>query len=152
MLKREEEASKVIKKTSKRKQHKVLTQEEQYEEAKHTEEVNRESLKRLLAEEENLKKLERVKKPKYSGPRIIFHSKKGAQDTVTYSHGEFTVYKQPVVKRNVEQSAKCPVTGMSARYMDPLTKLPYANLAAFRQLRAMYAKDPKGLEKLGRAA
>ncbi|GAA5821171.1 hypothetical protein JCM3770_002265 [Rhodotorula araucariae] len=31
----------------------------------------------------------------------------------------------------------CPFTGLSARYRDPLTLVPYANLSAFHQLRAM---------------
>ncbi|KAM3173155.1 hypothetical protein ACTXT7_013054 [Hymenolepis weldensis] len=32
----------------------------------------------------------------------------------------------------------CPITGKVARYMDPLTRTPYADLAAFRALRHLY--------------
>jgi hypothetical protein len=33
----------------------------------------------------------------------------------------------------------CAVTGKLAKYFDPLTRKPYADLAAFRKLRADYA-------------
>ncbi|VDP96526.1 unnamed protein product [Echinostoma caproni] len=33
----------------------------------------------------------------------------------------------------------CPITGLPARYLDPVTLTPYANLAAFRVLRRLYA-------------
>lgn len=33
----------------------------------------------------------------------------------------------------------CPLTGERARYMDPLTRTPFASLAAFKALRALYA-------------
>ncbi|CAH8674368.1 unnamed protein product [Schistosoma rodhaini] len=33
----------------------------------------------------------------------------------------------------------CPITGLPARYLDPLTLTPYANLAAFRVLRRLYS-------------
>lgn len=32
----------------------------------------------------------------------------------------------------------CPITGKVARYMDPLTRTPYADLAAFRAIRYLY--------------
>lgn len=154
-LKRKEEASsKTTRKRQKRVPHRVLTQEEQYEEAKETEEINRESLKRLLEEEEKAKKLERVEKVAYTGPKIIFHSKKGQADTVTYTHGDFVEYKTPVPKR-AEGGLRCCVTGLVAKYKDPLTKLAYANLKAFKDLRAMYERNPKALasqaEKYGQS-
>ena len=33
----------------------------------------------------------------------------------------------------------CAVTGLTAKYFDPLTQLPYANMYAFRALRQMHA-------------
>lgn len=33
----------------------------------------------------------------------------------------------------------CPISGLPARYLDPLTLTPYANLSAFRVLRRLYA-------------
>jgi hypothetical protein len=32
----------------------------------------------------------------------------------------------------------CPITRLPAKYFDPVTKLPYANLQAFRILREAY--------------
>jgi vacuolar protein sorting-associated protein 72 len=43
----------------------------------------------------------------------------------------------------VERS-KCAVTGLPAKYFDPLTKLPYANLQAFKTLRDLHNKSPSG--------
>lgn len=34
---------------------------------------------------------------------------------------------------------KCIITGLPAKYFDPLTKLPYANLFAFKKLRELNA-------------
>ena len=34
----------------------------------------------------------------------------------------------------------CPVTGLPAKYFDPVTQKPYANLFAFKVLREMHAK------------
>jgi hypothetical protein len=34
----------------------------------------------------------------------------------------------------------CPITHRPARYFDPLTKCPYADAAAFKQLRARWAQ------------
>lgn len=36
----------------------------------------------------------------------------------------------------------CPFTGLPARYRDPLTLVPYANISAFHQLRAMASPHP----------
>jgi hypothetical protein len=34
----------------------------------------------------------------------------------------------------------CSVTGQTARYIDPLTKLPYADIQAFKTIRDAYRK------------
>jgi len=34
---------------------------------------------------------------------------------------------------------KCVITGLPAKYIDPLTKCPYANLFAFKKIRELYA-------------
>jgi len=34
----------------------------------------------------------------------------------------------------------CSVTGKSARYMDPITRLPYADVKAFQTIRDAYCK------------
>ena len=42
-------------------------------------------------------------------------------------------------KPRVVQRDKCVVTGLPAKYIDPLTKCPYANVHAFKALREMHA-------------
>jgi len=34
---------------------------------------------------------------------------------------------------------KCVITGLQAKYLDPLTKCPYNNLYAFKKIRELYA-------------
>ena len=136
------EAGRVKKRVS-RKGYKVLTQEQQLEQAKQTEVLNRESLQRLLAEEEQAKQSKKQKRVRYQGPRVIFHSKKGQPDTITYTHGDFTTYVKPVPK--AQPGLKCCISGLAARYKDPLTKLAYANISAFKRLRKLYQTDRKAL-------
>ncbi|OON23789.1 YL1 nuclear protein [Opisthorchis viverrini] len=44
----------------------------------------------------------------------------------------------PVAPRPRRIMRICPITGLPARYLDPVTLTPYANLAAFRVLRRLY--------------
>ena len=39
----------------------------------------------------------------------------------------------------VPKTQKCPITGLTAKYFDPLTKTPYANLNAFKKIREIKA-------------
>lgn len=50
--------------------------------------------------------------------------------------GEAPVGLRPQVAPPKPQKAVCVITGLPAKYRDPLTGLPYATLEAFRQLRA----------------
>ncbi|CAL8107998.1 unnamed protein product [Calicophoron daubneyi] len=45
----------------------------------------------------------------------------------------------PVPPRPRRHVRICPISGLPARYVDPVTLTPYANLAAFRVLRRLYA-------------
>ncbi|EDO40380.1 predicted protein, partial [Nematostella vectensis] len=44
----------------------------------------------------------------------------------------------PTKKPKYPQRTYCPVTGLPARYLDPITQLPYANAQAFRYIREKY--------------
>ena len=44
-------------------------------------------------------------------------------------------------KVSIPQKAYCPVTGLPAKYKDPVTSLPYATAQAFRYIREHYAKQ-----------
>lgn len=63
---------------------------------------------------------------------------------------------QPCVAPPPVQQPLCVITGQPARYRDPQTKLPYANLAAFQELTrrkqlGMIAV-PQAAEPIGQAA
>ena len=44
----------------------------------------------------------------------------------------------PTTKRRLTQQKICPITRLPAKYYDPVTQHPYANLQAFRILRETY--------------
>ena len=44
-------------------------------------------------------------------------------------------------KVSTPQKAYCPVTGLPAKYKDPITGLPYATAQAFRYIREHYSKQ-----------
>ena len=135
-----------------------LTQEELLAEAKITEKIN-------LASLDAYQKLELEKKKKtltkisIKGPIIRYHSvtmplvKSDTDDNVSPEESlslkqsrnfitftdENTLHQIfPNEKpKSVHVPRKCVITGLSARYFDPITKLPYHNLIAFKALREM---------------
>lgn len=139
-----------------------LTQEELLAEAKLTEKIN-------LASLDAYQKLELEKKKKtltkisIKGPIIRYHSvtmpllKSDSDDNV--SSDESSSLKQsrnfitftdentlhqlfPNEKpKPVNQLRKCVITGLPAKYLDPITKQPYHNLIAFKALRDAKAKS-----------
>jgi len=42
--------------------------------------------------------------------------------------------------RSVDKST-CPVTGLPAKYFDPVTRIPYASTEAFKVIRQSFQKD-----------
>lgn len=56
-------------------------------------------------------------------------------DTAAYPHAYFPSKKPPKPKRPV-----CPVTGLPAKYIDPITETPYATPQAFKILRSRYVR------------
>lgn len=136
---------------------KRLTQEQLLKEAKKTEIENLASLDaytRLEAERKVYKQSKRV----IQGPVIRYHSVAmpsiSTSDTMTensrmysrnfliftetqtYPEGFFPSTKHPKPKRHF-----CSVTGLPARYIDPLTKTPYATPLAFRIIRNKYVRE-----------
>ena len=49
-------------------------------------------------------------------------------------------------KVSIQQKAYCPVTGLPAKYKDPVTGLPYATAQAFRYIREHYAKQSADID------
>ena len=137
-----------------------LTQEELLAEAKITEEINLASLdayQKLELEKKKTKSHKNV----FNGPTIRFHSTtmplldsddehsheasnnlKQSRNFVTFSDEEtlkniFGIRKADTDMARVPQ--KCVATGLPAKYFDPLTNCPYANLFAFKKIREIYA-------------
>eukprot|EP00282_Hemiselmis_andersenii_P030326 CAMPEP_0169455840 /NCGR_PEP_ID=MMETSP1042-20121227/16034_1 /TAXON_ID=464988 /ORGANISM="Hemiselmis andersenii, Strain CCMP1180" /LENGTH=305 /DNA_ID=CAMNT_0009568023 /DNA_START=21 /DNA_END=935 /DNA_ORIENTATION=+ len=105
------------------------TQEELLEEAKLTAVENEKDLRRLVRIEEDMKKVV-WHKVQLTGPRVQYRSTKEG-NTITWTEpatmpAAFGGSAPPARKKDV-----CAVTGLPARYMDPVTGKPYATLAAF---------------------
>ena len=123
--------------TGRRAEVEKLTQEELLRQAAHTEIVNRRSLELMLRMEDDKKTLTGPKAP-YVGPLIRFRSRIGEPNVLTFEQFE----EFPAVINSVAPPPPkpkiCVITGMKANYRDPKTGKPYANLAAFKQLRAQF--------------
>lgn len=145
-----------------------LTQEELLAEAKITEEINLASLDAYQKLELERKK---SKQHKYviEGPVIQYHSvtmpfidideemygdQKDAPVETKQSRNFITVTDEETLKTMFDNEkpkvvipSKCAVTGLPAKYFDPLTNLPYANIFAFKKLREIYEIAKKTAEK-----
>jgi len=128
-----------------------LTQQELLAEARITEEKNLASLAQILQCEED-KKNAKITKVRYQGPIIRFQSVRmpliGEDGKVDLNGGycsrsflEFTDTKSfpreyfPTSKVRYPKKPVCAVTGLPAKYKDPLTGLPYATIEAFKYIR-----------------
>ena len=152
-----------------------LTQEELLAEAKITEEENVASLQAYQQLEADKKK-SKVQKVVVKGPVIRFHSlsmpvievteplvkvddneddevnvdstKRCCRNFLIFTDTKnFPASYFPTKKPKAPHRTFCPVTGLPARYHDPVTGLPYANAHAFRYIReryAMQAEEMKG--------
>ncbi|KFM74289.1 Vacuolar protein sorting-associated protein 72-like protein, partial [Stegodyphus mimosarum] len=139
----------------------VLTQKELLEEAKLTEIENLKSLEMFQRLELEKKKNKATKKT-FTGPMIRYHSvampsievieeKDGKEENKTvgqYSRNFITFTDQDTMKEifNYEKPepvtrSRCVVTGLPARYFDPLTKQPFFNCTAFRIIREAYYRQ-----------
>ena len=146
---------------------KPLSQEELLKEAENTEKINTASLKSYLEMQIQKKKFVSRKKHAIHGPFIRYlstsrlpndslrtrkqHALAGSNNPtrvvnlIIHSHPEespavFRTYS-PYKRTEVSRRVLCPVTGLPAKYRDPLTKLPYYNAKAFQTIRAKYAQQ-----------
>lgn len=69
---------------------------------------------------------------------IRYHSSRGSNKTITFSSLDIMPKifsdKSPPLPEKL-----CVITGLPAKYKDPLTQMPYATLDAFREIRRRYA-------------
>ncbi|XP_077524622.1 vacuolar protein sorting-associated protein YL-1 isoform X2 [Amblyomma americanum] len=131
------------------------TQEELLEEAKITEQENLRSLESYQRLELEKKKAKIVKNV-HRGPMIRYHSismplieevdaEGPATPTARCSRNFITFPDDSTLKEyfpggrpKPANRSVCPITRLPARYFDPVTLIPYANLQAFRVLREAY--------------
>jgi len=134
-------------KKSTKKEYYQPTQEELLEEAKITAEINKISLAALVQIEEDIRKKARDTRSKNfdpNAPRVKYHSKDG-QHTITFVNTDIPqVINQRLSEEEIarfdipkeQKQTKCVITGLPAKYLDPLTKKPYATIEAFKQIRS----------------
>ncbi|GJP48606.1 hypothetical protein CLOM_g7899 [Closterium sp. NIES-68] len=127
------------------------TQEEMLLEAAQTEILNREALEVMLAREEEVKRKAVVEKAIFGGPQIRFHSKDG-KNTLEFT--KVTAMPPEINAKAPPYPAKptCAITGLPAKYRDPLTGQPYATVEAFKVLRQIWQEDQATKRKLKKAA
>ncbi|XP_062509648.1 vacuolar protein sorting-associated protein 72 homolog [Corticium candelabrum] len=152
----EEERRRKSRRPRKRQMMRKITQEEMLEEAKITEMENLDSLNVYIQLEEEKKKMRTIKKPVITGPIIRFQSltmvdvesndetgkKLCSRNFLTFpDKSEFSggyLFSKP--RLSAPKKSYCIVTGLLARYKDPLTNYPYANAQAFRILRQHHSR------------
>ena len=70
----------------------------------------------------------------------IDEEKAEAQERTFLTFSDHSAYRDafPLQQRRLTQNRVCPITRLPAKYFDPVTQHPYANLQAFRILRETY--------------
>lgn len=123
------------------------SQEQLMEETKVTEYYNLLDLERLLTLEAEMKKKAPTTGKKYEGPSLIYRSSSkvdGGAPTIELARGA----EPPAPLRRDEakpapvKPSVCVITGLPAKYKDPVTGMPYATLDAFKKVRAKYPPLP----------
>ena len=139
-----------------------MTHEERLAEAEVTEEYNKAYLEYYQQYELEKKRVRAEKKAAPKGPSIRFRSflepvpqlddtdemveQRQSRNLVTFLDWPTPPLAEWKPKTDVDILAAgygrmtCPITGLPAKYRDPLTRIPYANAAAFKAIRAI-AKD-----------
>lgn len=131
-----------------------LTAQEMFQEAARTEVINKAALERLLELEEEKRK-DTIRKRVIGGPRIKYSSRtvqrnpeqpntrKGV-NTITFTGVDGITISKPKPDNSGFGSKRrptvCHITKKPAKYVDPLTELPYHDLAAFKAIRAKLRK------------
>ena len=72
---------------------------------------------------------------------------KYSRNFITFPDEEYVKSVFDYEKPEAVKPQKCAVTGLPAKYFDPLTNMPYANLFAFKKLREIYEIAREKAEK-----
>jgi len=115
-----------------------MTQEDLLEEAKTTEIYNVASVEILTRLAEEKKKV--LPRPSLEGPLIRFLSKQGI-NTITFT--ESSSFPDFINSKPIQypQQLKCSITGMPAKYIDPLTMAPYTTIESFKVIRENFLQN-----------
>ena len=101
--------------------------------------TNLTSFNELEAFEEESKKRALQSKSKKKGAHVILRSRRVGETERTVLEISHSKQLPEWLKRKVKPepagTQKCVITGLPAKYRDPLTKLPYATIEAFREIR-----------------
>jgi len=118
-----------------------LTQAELLEEAKFTEEYNRESLEYLTAMEEEKKRLP-ITGTRIEGPMIRFLSKE-PNGTIIITFTDMDQFPNILMQTPKEypHRRECEISKQPAKYVDPLTGSAFATIDAFKIIRERYLKE-----------
>ncbi|KAG0495361.1 hypothetical protein HPP92_000051 [Vanilla planifolia] len=119
---------------------KRMTQEEMLLEAAQTEIMNLRNLERVLAREEEVKKKAVVHKAAYDGPKIRFTSRNGIS-FLEFIKGSSFQSELHTTSTLYPKKSLCIVTGLPAKYRDPMTGLPYATKEAFKIIREEFLNE-----------
>lgn len=113
----------------------ALSQAQMLVEAAQTELINLAHLAQLQAREDLQKQRAQHVKKVYTGPKVRYVSTKEVT-TIEFTH--VSRFPPPLLAKPPKPAPRpvCAVTGLRAKYRDPLTGLPYATAAAFKTLRA----------------
>jgi len=113
--------------------------EEFLKEVAETEVYNLASLNELQAFEEESKKRALQTKARRKVPSVTIRSRKVGDSEKTVMElthmKRLPTWMRPQEKLIEPVPQKCVVTGLPAKYRDPLTKLPYATVEAFKEIR-----------------
>ncbi|KAI9136802.1 YL1 nuclear protein-domain-containing protein [Paraphysoderma sedebokerense] len=127
-----------------------MTQAELLAEAAITEQINIASLENWRAMElEKKKNVNKKKKgiqgpiirylsyPEFEGRRILIEEIKEVENRNKDIQGNQMDLDDENPPTHLKRNVICPITGLPAKYLDPQTKIPYANIKAFRIIRSL---------------
>ena len=112
-----------------------MTQAQLLEAASHTELENKRKLEVMLQMQFD-KRARAVPKAPYGGPVVRFHSSLHGGTTYTFTEVNAVPAVINAKPRPYPKKKVCAITGLPAKYRDPLTGKYYANLEAFKAIRA----------------
>jgi vacuolar protein sorting-associated protein 72 len=117
-------------------EHKALTQEDMLREAAKTAQINTKSLENLIQIEEEKKKVPKNLKVQIEGPMIRLLSRNGVE-TITFT-SEIPTFIHEKEDENRKSRGLCIVSGIEAKYVDPVTGVSYATVNAFKTIRECF--------------